>query len=144
MQQRKNSAAATAELNKTNFAYKNTRLIAATQGLNSRLRTFAARIFQDSQHSLTSPLNFPKALSFLLFLGNVFDKNTAGKLVYQAKRAGDLGLVSPANATVVLLFFPQRCRSETFDKKRQKLLFLLFLAVFLVTEVQQNAKSPKK
>lgn len=144
MQQRKNSAAATAELNKTNFAYKNTRLIAATQGLNSRLRTFAARIFQDSQHSLTSPLNFPKALSFLLFLGNVFDKNTAGKLVYQAKRAGDLGLVSPANATVVFVVFSTKVQVRDFRQKTAEIVVLLFLAVFLVTEVQQNAKSPKK
>lgn len=74
----------------------------------------------------------------------MFDKNTAGKLVYQAKRAGDLGLVSPANATVVFVVFSTKVQVRDFRQKRQKLLFLLFLAVFLVTEVQQNAKSPKK
>lgn len=116
MQQRKNSAAATAELIKKHFADKSTRIVTVPQGLNSRLRASASRNFQDSQHSLTSPLDFPKPLSFLLFLGNVFDKNTAGKRFYQAKRAGDLGLVSPANAVVVFVVFAgQRLAAETTE-----------------------------
>lgn len=127
MQQRKNSAAATAELNKTNFAYKNTRIIATPQELNSRLRAFTARNFQDSQHSLTGPLNFPKPLSFLLFLGNVFDENTAEKLVYQAKRAGDLGLVSPANATVVFVVFSAKVQVRDFRRETAEIVvFVVF------------------
>ena len=127
MQAKKNSAAVTAEPNKTNFAYKNTRFISATQGLNSRLCTFAARIVQDSQHSLTRPLNFPKTLSFLLFLGNVFDKNTAGKLVYQPKRARDLGLVSRALATVVFVVFPATAQVSDFRQKATEIVvFVVF------------------
>lgn len=127
MSKMKNSAAATAEPNKTNFAYKNTRFISATQGLNSRLCTFAARIFQDSQRSLTRPLNFPKTLSFLLFLGNVFDKNMAGKLVYQAKRAGDLGLVSPALRKVVFVVFAAKMQVTDFRQKSTEIVvFVVF------------------
>ena len=127
MQQMKNSATATAELNKTNFAYKITRIIAAPQGLNSRLRAFTARNLQDSQHSLTSPLNFPKLLLFLLFSAIVFDKNTAGKRFCQPKRAGDLGLVSPANATVVFVVFSTKVQVRDFRQKTAEIVvFVVF------------------
>lgn len=127
MQQKKNSAAVTAEPSKKLFAYKITRIVQELQGLNSRLCTFPARNFQDSQHSLTSPLNFPKPLSFLLFLGNVFDKNTAGKLVYQAKRAGDLGLVSPALRKVVFVVFAAKMQVTDFRQKSTEIVvFVVF------------------
>lgn len=117
MQQKKNSAAGTAELNKKHFAYKTTRIIAAPQGLNSSVRACIVRNFQDSQHSLTSPLNFPKTLLFLLFSAIAFDKNTAEKRFYQPKCAGDLGLVSPANAAVVFVVFSAKVQFIDFRQK---------------------------
>ena len=103
MQQIKNSAASTAELNKTNFAYKNTRIIASLQGGN----------FQVPPREKT----LPKLLLFLLFSAKVFDKNTAGKRVYQQVRARDLGLVSRALATVVFVDFPATAQVSDFQQK---------------------------
>lgn len=74
----------------------------------------------------------------------MFDKNTAGKLVYQAKRAGDLGLVSPANATVVFVVFSAKVQVRDFRQETVEIVVFVVLAVFLVTEVRQDAKSPKK
>ena len=103
MQQKKNSAAGTAELNKTNFAYKITRIIAVPQGGN----------FQVPPREK----NLPKLLLFLLFSAKVFDKNTAGKRVYQQLRARDLGLVSRALATVVFVDFPATAQVSDFQQK---------------------------
>lgn len=126
MPKMKNSAAATAELNKKHFAHKITRIVAASPGLNSRL--------------CRGGKNLPKTLLFLLFSVSTFDKNTHGKGAYQRKRARDLGLVSRALATVVLLILQVR----DLQQKRQKLLFWLFLADFLALEGVRYAKSPRK
>lgn len=116
MSKMKISAAATAELNKNLFANKNTRISTAPQGVNFRVPP--------------QEKTLPKTQLFLLFFGNAFDKKTAGKRVYQHVRARDLGLVSRALATVVLLIVQVR----DLQQKRQKLLFWLFLADFLASE----------
>lgn len=103
MQQMKNSAAATAELNKKHFAYKITRISTRVQWGN----------FQVPPREKT----LPKLLLFLLFSAKVFDKNTAGKRVYQQVRARDLGLVSRALATVVFVDFPATAQVSDFQQK---------------------------
>ena len=103
MQQRKNSAAVTAEPNKTNFAYKNTRIISSVQGVNFRVPPREKTL--------------PKTQLFLLFSAKMFDKNTAGKSVYQYKRARDLGLVSRALAKVVFVVFAATAQVGEFQQK---------------------------
>lgn len=126
MQKMKNSTAVTAEQNKKHFAYKITQIATVPQGGN----------FQVPPQEKT----LPKTQLFLLFFGNAFDKNTAGKRAYQHVRARDLGLVSRDLATVVLLIAQVRA----LQQKRQKLLFLLFLADFDASEGVRYAKSPRK
>lgn len=126
MSKMKNSAAATAELNKKDFAHKITRNVATSPGLNSR--------------SCRGGKTLPNTLLFLLLSAKVFDKKADGKGAYQRKRARDLGLVSRALATVVLLIV----QVSDLQQKRQKWLFLLFLADFLASEGVRYAKSPRK
>lgn len=126
MQKMKNSAAATAEQNIKRFARKTTRIVEDPQGVNFRVPP--------------QEKTLPKTQLFLLFFGNAFDKNTPGKRAYQHVRARDLGLVSRALATVVLLLLQVR----DLQQKRQKLLFWLFLADFLASEGVRYAKSPRK
>ena len=113
MSKMKNSAAATAELNKKHFANKITRIISAPQGGN----------FQVPPREKT----LPKLLLFLLFSARVFDKNTAGKCVYQQVRARDLGLVSRALATVVFVDFPATEQVSDFQQKTTEIVvFVVF------------------
>ena len=113
MQAKKNSAAVTAEPNKTNFAYKITRIATVPQGGN----------FQAPPQEKT----LPKTQLFLLFFGNAFDKNTAGKLVYQPKRARDLGLVSRALRKVVFVVFAATAQVSDFQQKTTEIVvFVVF------------------
>lgn len=113
MQQRKNSAAVTAEPNKTNFAYKNTRIISSVQGVNFRVPPREKTL--------------PKTQLFLLFSAKMFDKNTAGKSVYQYKRARDLGLVSRALAKVVFVVFAATAQVSEFQQKATEIVvFVVF------------------
>ena len=126
MQKMKNSAATTAEQNKKHFAHKTTRIVEDPQGVNFRVPP--------------QEKTLPKTQLFLLFFGNAFDINTAGKRAYQHVRARDLGLVSRDLATVVLLIAQVRA----LQQKRQKLLFLLFLADFDASEGVRYVNSPRK
>lgn len=109
----KNSAAVTAELNKTNIAYKITRITARVQGVNFRVPPREKTL--------------PKTQLFLLFSAKMFDKNTAGKSVYQHKRARDLGLVSRAPRKVVFVVFAATAQASDFRQKAiEKVVFVVF------------------
>lgn len=113
MQQMKNSAAVTAELNKTNIAYKITRTTARAQGVNFRVPPREKTL--------------PKTQLFLLFSAKMFDKNTAEKSVYQYKRARDLGLVSRAPRKVVFVVFAATAQASDFRQKAtEKVVFVVF------------------
>ena len=113
MQQMKNSAAVTAELNKTNIAYKITRTTARAQGVSFRVPPREKTL--------------PKTQLFLLFSAKMFDKNTAGKSVYQYKRARDLGLVSRALAKVVFVVFAATAQVSEFQQKATEIVvFVVF------------------
>ncbi|MTE10441.1 hypothetical protein FKE98_08460 [Corynebacterium aurimucosum] len=99
----KNSAAVTAEPTKKHFAYKITRIATVPQGGN----------FQVPPREKT----LPKLLLFLLFSAKVFDKNTAGKRVYQQVRARDLGLVCPARSAVGFVVFAATVQVNDFQQK---------------------------
>lgn len=113
MQQMKNSAAVTAEPTKKHFAYEITRIATVPQGGNFRV-----------------PLRektLPKLLLFLLISAKVFDKNTAGKRVYQQVRARDLGLVSRALAKVVFVVFAATAQVSEFQQKATEIVvFVVF------------------
>ena len=109
----KNSAAVTAELNKTNITYKITRITARAQGVNFRVPPREKTL--------------PKLRLFLLFSAKVFDKNTAGKRAYQQVRARDLGLVSRAPRKVVFVVFAATAQVSDFRQKATgKVVFVVF------------------
>ena len=112
MSKMKNSAAATAELNKKDFAHKITRNVATSPGLNSR--------------SCRGGKTLPNTLLFLLFSATVFDELGGGKRYCQRKRALTLGLCQRAQRKLLLLFCSETRRSENRLQNQQQLLLLLF------------------
>ncbi|WP_141744796.1 hypothetical protein [Corynebacterium sp. HMSC077D03] len=115
MQQMKNSAAVTAELNKTNFAYKNTRIIATPQGLNSRPWQ-SCQVSPRFTGNSSTKSEFSNTVWFFGFFQTNFHHTQNENPQLPAKtltRAGELGLCLARGLRCEILRFrrSQRCTS---------------------------------
>lgn len=134
MQQMKNSAASTAELNKTNFAYKNTRISTRVQALNSRPWKHCQVSPRFTGNSSTKS-EFSNTVCVFGFFQTEFHHTQNKNLQLPVKtltRAGGLGLCRPRGLRCEILRFRRSQRCTSAKNTHRKICVFGFFPVSVV------------